>query len=156
MSQSKIHPKNKKYIAYTIDKLSDIYFFDVLIKKVLQRAENFYNDTDKELLLKKLKDKITRGSIEHGEIPTDYEKIEGELQDEYLDIIAYNMIHLFNAGIETNTITKIEEAVNDNNDIYFILTLRRGGLSYHEEFSIDDAKDLHTKLSKILVPYLDK
>lgn len=156
MSQSKIHPKNKKYIAYTIDKLSDDYFFNTMIKKVLQRAENFYNDTDKELLLIKLKDKITRGSIEHGEIPTDYEKIEGELQDEYLDIIAYNMIHLFNAGIESKTTTKIDKAINNNNDIYFKLTLRRGGLSYHEEMSISDAKELHNKLSKILVPYLDK
>lgn len=50
-----------------------------------------------------VREKVTKGSLEHGKLPTDYEVIEHEIQQEYLDLIGYTMIHFYKMEKETGS-----------------------------------------------------
>ncbi len=96
---NQIDQENQQYIDWTIEKLQDKQYFDEIIKKVISQITEYFQNKDKTQLLRELKTKMTAGAIEHGgELPASYEAIEKELTQEYLDIIAYNMMLLFKSG----------------------------------------------------------
>lgn len=91
--------ENQQYIDWTIEKLSDGQYLNEIIKKVISQISEYYRNKNKNQLLRELKTKMTFGAIEHGgKLPASYEAIEKELTQEYLDIIAYNMMLLFKSG----------------------------------------------------------
>lgn len=95
---SKIYPRSELYIKYTLQKLSNDTFYNYLVDKILDRLKDYLLTTNKKELLENLEKKLTAGALEHGEIPSDYAIIEGELEQEYLGLIGYTMIHFFNVN----------------------------------------------------------
>jgi hypothetical protein len=90
-----IESEVQEYIDFSLRKLSDPEFFDAVIEKIKDRFMEFYQTTDRETLLLDMRAKAIKGAREHGKLPATYEAIEEELRQEYIDIVMYSMMHLF-------------------------------------------------------------
>lgn len=99
MKLKTIDPTAEEYIDWTIHTLSEGWF-DTVIESVIIRIKEYYTNTDREIIIADLRAKMTAGAIQHGKLPTSINDIDRELQQEYLDIIAYNMMIYFVSSLK--------------------------------------------------------
>lgn len=95
----KIDGESKKFIKWTREHLSDPDYFMLLSILIERQLSNFLN-SDKEKLLTALMEKMKKGALEHGKPFHSQEEVHTELQQEFLDIIGWNMVLLWNKGKE--------------------------------------------------------
>jgi len=95
----KIDSESKKFIKWTREHLSDPDYFLLLSCLIERQLSNFLNG-DKEKLLAALTEKMNKGALEHGKPSHSQEEVHEELQQEFLDIIGWNMVLLWNKGKE--------------------------------------------------------
>ena len=92
----KIDPESKQFIKWTMQKLENEAFFEYLISKINAQMQAFYFDGSRKTLLKNLRVKMESGALEHGKPKASFEEIKSEIEAEYLDLIGWSMIHLWN------------------------------------------------------------
>ena len=90
-----IDAESKKFIKWTREHLSDPDYFSLLSCLIERQLSNFLN-SDKDKLLSSLMEKMTQGALEHGKPSHSEEAVNKELQQEFLDIIGWNMVMLWN------------------------------------------------------------
>lgn len=91
----KIDGESKKFIKWTREHLNDPDYFLLLSILIERQLSNFLNG-DKENLLTTLTEKMKKGALEHGKPSHSQEEVHKELQQEFLDIIGWNMVLLWN------------------------------------------------------------
>lgn len=92
MYKSMISPESELLIEWAFKKLEDEEYFESLInrtKKILSE----YLSTDKQEIRDQLRQKMTRGAIEHGDPISDFKRIQHELNDEMLDLLGWSMVY---------------------------------------------------------------
>lgn len=87
--------ESEQFIDWSMQKLKDEAFFNYLTQKVSNQMQSFYLDGSRKKLLKKLREKMEAGAVEHGEPKTDFEEVKKELEEEYLDLIGWSMLLLW-------------------------------------------------------------
>lgn len=91
----KIDAESKKFIEWTRKHLSDPDYFLLLSCLIERQLSNFLNG-DKEKLLTALTEKMEKGVLEHGKPSHSQAEVHEELQQEFLDLIGWNMVRLWN------------------------------------------------------------
>ncbi len=89
-----IDAESKNFIKWTIQHLNDPDYFMLLSCLIDRQLSNFLNG-DKEKLLAELTEKMKKGALEHGSPTHSQEEAQNELQQEFLDIIGWNMVLLW-------------------------------------------------------------
>lgn len=90
-----IDAESKKFIKWTAHHLSDPDYFSLLSCLIDRQLSNFLNG-DRKTLLTALMEKLNKGAQEHGNPTYSKEEAQQELQQEFLDLIGWNMVLLWN------------------------------------------------------------
>lgn len=93
--------ESKKFIEWTKKHLTDPDYFLLLSCLIERQLSNFLNG-DKEKLLTALTEKMKKGALEHGKPSHSQEEVHKELQQEFLDIIGWNMVLLWDKRRRAN------------------------------------------------------
>lgn len=90
-----IDEESKDFINWTAKHLSDTDYFSLLSCLVDKQLSIFLNGDRKQLLCALLK-KLYKGAQEHGKPSDSQEVAQDELKQEFLDILGWNMVMLWN------------------------------------------------------------
>lgn len=91
----KIDAESKRFIKWTEKHLSDPDYFSLLSCLIDRQLSNFLHG-DRKKLLAALMEKLEKRAREHGKPSYTKEHVLGELQQEFLDLIGWNMVLLWN------------------------------------------------------------
>lgn len=91
----KIDTESKQFIKWSREHLTDPDYFSLLSCLIDRQLWNFLNG-DKQKLLSALTEKMKKGALEHGKPSHSQDEAQIELQQEFLDIIGWNMVLLWN------------------------------------------------------------
>lgn len=87
--------ESQEFINWALTHLGNEDVFREFKKEALENLLAFFNSSDAKLL-DLLRDKLTRGSQEHGSPSYKLWDIDKELRDEYIDIIGWTLVRLWN------------------------------------------------------------
>lgn len=91
----KIDEESKYFIKWTLDMLSNPRFF-IALSGIIEKQLFSFLQGNHSTLIKKLKRKLRKGALEHGAPSYSLRKAKKELEQEFLDLIGWNMILLWN------------------------------------------------------------
>jgi hypothetical protein len=91
----KLDPKSKEFIEWSMTKLDDAQFYHDFVTECLNRAKNFLSYPP-DYITARLKEKLIIGSAEHGTPVMHPERVDTELEFEYLDMIGWRLIKEWN------------------------------------------------------------
>lgn len=100
-SLHKIDGESKHFIKWAREHLSDSDYF-LLLSCLIEKQLSMFLNGDKEKLLTALTEKMNKGALEHGKPSHSQKEIHKELQQEFMDIIGWNMVLLWNKGKGAN------------------------------------------------------
>lgn len=89
-----IDPVAVEFIAWAMDKIEDEVWFQEFRQECIERLTHFLSRDPSELRTI-LRNKLERGSRDHGSPLRKQWDIEQELQDEYIDILGWPLVGLF-------------------------------------------------------------
>lgn len=90
-----IDDESKEFILWATTNLNDPEFF-TLISCLIQAQVTAFLGKDRNQIISKLKKKLTLGAKEHGSPTKPIPTITKELNQEFLDLIGWNMVRLWN------------------------------------------------------------
>lgn len=90
-----IDDESKEFIKWATTNLNDPDFF-TLISCLIQAQITVFLGKDRKTIIKNLKKKLIIGAKEHGAPTKPIPTITKELNQEFLDLIGWNMVRLWN------------------------------------------------------------
>ena len=84
---------NQNFINWGTEKMKDRLFTKMLVAKAIYRFISYINSVDLE---KKINEKLTKGGREHGEPVYTQNQVKKELEMEFLDLIGWQLISIWN------------------------------------------------------------
>lgn len=84
--------ESKQFIEFALKRLEDFTFRKVLVIKAIYKFTKYINTVDLE---KKVKAKLVKGGLEHGEPIYSQNEIKKELEDEFLDLLGWQLVSLW-------------------------------------------------------------
>ena len=94
-STQSLNEESRKFIAWTREQLANPDNYERLITQIISGVIAYYAQP-KELILSKLEEKLVKGGIEHGEPNYSLDFIIKELENEYIDLIGWEMVAYWN------------------------------------------------------------
>lgn len=89
-----------KFVNWAIPRFYQLY--NVYVQKGLNEAFHFFNNNKKHIMAR-FKDKLVKGSLEHGPPIYSEEITTHELQQEFLDIIGWTLVREYNENLKAKT-----------------------------------------------------
>jgi hypothetical protein len=95
-------PESGQFIAWALAKLDDPDFYHELLREIPRKVANYYS-YPKPVILSALTAKLRQGAAEHGAPVYPQEQIYQELQAEYLDLIGWTLLAMYQHEREHTT-----------------------------------------------------
>lgn len=106
----KINAESKRFIKWVDERLSDESQFEEDIAEAIYLADDFYNQP-LPYIKKRLLAKLEIGSAEHGRPIYPLDEIQGEMENEFLDLVGWLMVRYYSKLHDQKTKKKSKAGV---------------------------------------------
>lgn len=90
-----IDSESSQFIAWAMNELDDLNHYQTMLKEIKSRLDSFYAQP-KSTIMPQLKAKMIRGAREHGAPTHPVQKINEEIDNEYIDLLGWELVKKWN------------------------------------------------------------
>ena len=92
---AELNEESKKFISWVESELDDPIKYEKIISQIVAGVLAYYGQP-KHIIMEKLKEKLTKGGMEHGEPIYPLEFVLKELENEFIDLLGWELVAYYN------------------------------------------------------------